>query len=134
MKYPTNTKEFRNKMESYILDCIESEETELKTPKDKVNYAYNRFLSEFWHKYEQINHKNSIQSGFASYLMGLPFHVDFENYKILELAKNHFNSYKDVSGMTPKQIERYENKIIANWFNLVSFHFLRLHTKYNQQV
>lgn len=128
----TNSKEFRQKMEGYILSCIDTEayEKTFQTDKEKLNFVYNCFLSEFWYDNNRLRYKGNEIIGFSEYLKGLPsvITIDFENYRILELAKD-FNSYKDTTGMTAKQIEKYEDRILENWFLLVAKNFFRLLAK-----
>ena len=128
-----NTKEFQNLMEGYILSRIGSEDKELTTPAEKLEYAYKSFLSECWTEYEQQRHAGNKINGFADYLKGLPssIEVDYMNYRILEIAKT-FNTYKDTTGMSEKQIDKYESFIIENWWNVVSINFFRLLNKYSQ--
>ena len=114
----TNTKEYKQKIEEYILSCIESEEEELTTPKQKIEHFFFRFENEYgWQRKFA-----SFQQTIAEYLMGLPFNFAFMNYRILELAKNLHN----VSELTEKE----EETILKNYWNHLALHLLRLADKY----
>ena len=64
-----------------------------------------------------------------NWIMGLPtcLNIDFENYKILELAK--------LWGSIPENAtEKQEDKILANWWNFIAVKFFQLVRKYNKGV
>ena len=94
--------------------------------KDKVNFVMADFD-------RVANYPNNIrnipnrQHRFADWLMGLPstFSVDYENYRIIEIAKV-WGSIADTA------TDRECDKITANWFNFIAFKFLSLYTKLNK--
>ena len=118
----TNTKEYRQRIEEYILECVSSEDEELTTLEEKINHFFFRFSGEFDFQNNKLRYPNR-QQRIAEYLAGLPFQFDFMNYKILEVAKN----LHKIETLTEKE----EDKIIANWFNHLALHILRLKEKYN---
>lgn len=124
----TNSKEFKTKVREYILSNIDGEPygKELKTDKEKLQFILDCFSKEFYYEYNQKRYPNKVRA-FAEYLMGLPtvFNVEYRNHAIIELAKK-WGSYKDTSNMTEKQIERYEDTILENWFSLIASNFFEL--------
>ena len=121
------TKELNKKAYQYILECIDSEAYEVKaeTDKEKLAFLYNTFVSEYWHEYNQRYYK-SMHKAFENWLMGLPsvFHVDFENYRILEIAVEWGSLPKDSS-------EAKQDKILSNWFNFITIKTFQLFKKHN---
>lgn len=111
----------------YILGCIDSEGYEItcNSDKEKLQFLYNTFISEYWHDYNKKYYNGNIIKAFASWLQGLPssFNIDFENYCILQIAKK-WGSIPD------NATERQEDKIIENWFNFISVKTFKLFKKY----
>ena len=116
--------EYRKVVDEYIVNCITSEDVILATQKDKVNHAYNRFIDEIWNWHKAQKNAN-MQDSFADWLSGLPLDVDFENYRIIELAK-------EWGALPENSTERQEDKIIANWFRFIACRFLQLHARINK--
>jgi len=120
------TAELNNKVYPYIMDAITPENYEVicNSDKEKLQFLYNTFITEYWHEYNKKYYKNII-SAFSSWLMGLPscFGIDFENYVILQIAKKW--------GSIPENAtERQEDKILENWFNFIACKTFQLFKKY----
>ena len=128
------TKELNAKVFPYILDCIDSEEYinsiynpnnfNPKTDREKLQFLYNVFISEYWSRHKTYYKGNMIDC-FKNWLMGLPsvFNVDFENYKILEIAIQWGSIPESAS-------EKQKDKILKNWFNFIAvktFQLLKKH-------
>ena len=112
----TNSNEFKRIMNQYLLEALNNNDNPLNNFKDVANYSFNRFNSEYCHNYE-IKRTPNVQNRLADYLRGIPFNVDFENYRIIELAKEW--------GQLPQNAtEKQENKIINNWFNFIAHQIL----------
>ena len=109
----TNSREFRDAMNNYILDCIDPEVYEEKTDgdKEKVQFLIDCFKKEYGHAIEQ---KGSIQDALSEYFSGLPsiFNIDFTYYDILQTAKKLHGTEKFTS--------KEEDKIIDSWFDFVA--------------
>lgn len=99
------------------LDSIESEDQDLKTDREKVMFAWDRFLSE-----NTSLRFVSLQDRFADWLQGLPFHLPFENYEILQTAKSWGSIPQDAT-------EKQEDKILENWYHFMTAKFFQLKTK-----
>ena len=114
----------------YILDCIDTEGyvvifTFEDKNKELLTFLYNTFKKEYWYRENQIYYKNNIYNCFAAWVQGLPscFNIEFENYKIIELAKK-FGSLPD--NPTDKQIY----KILENYWNFMTVKTFQLFKKY----
>jgi hypothetical protein len=126
------TTELNFKVRPYIMDAIDSDGYDItcNTDKEKLQFLYNTFISEYWHDYNKKYYKGNIQKCFESWLMGLPscFNIDFENYKVIELA------YKwgsiDEWNSTPRQIENRKDFLCQNWFNFITVKTFQLFKKY----
>ena len=119
-------KRFNNKLAfDYILENIDSEAYDVTCSNDAEKLA---FVLDCFNK--EANYENNkkripnLQSRFADYLMGLPtiITIDFENYKILEIAKLWESIPNNAS-------EKQEDKILSNWFNFISAKFFQLCNK-----
>jgi len=108
--------ELNKVVNAYILECVDGESYEsiLNSDGEKLQFVLDCFRSEFLHPYN-LKRYGSVSECFRQWLMGLPscFNVDFENYKILELAKKWQCIPQDAS-------ERQEDKILENWFSWIT--------------
>ena len=119
-------KRFNNKLAfDYILENIDSEAYGITCENDAEKLA---FVLDCFNK--EVNYENNkrripnLQLRFADYLMGSPscITIDFENYKILQIAK--------LWGSIPENAtEKQEDKILSNWFNFISAKFFQLCNK-----
>lgn len=128
----TNTigtrKELNNAINAYILSVIPTT-TEIAqswgvtaiTDADRIKFVMSCFNSEYSHASRQ--YPNDINR-FAEWLQGLPsaINVDFENYRIIEIAKSW-------GALSANATEKQEQKIIGNWFNYIANKFFQLHKK-----
>jgi hypothetical protein len=108
---------------NYILDSIDGDGygVELTTDKQKVDFVYDTFKSEYAH---QIKYYGNEVRAFAEYLAGLPscINIEFRNFYILEMAKQW--------GSIPENAtEKQEEKILSNWFNYIAINFFQLRAK-----
>lgn len=111
----------------YIIDCIDSSgyDIELKTDEEKLRFVAKCFQAEYLCKNTLLRDK-TYQNCIAQWFMGLPsvINIDFENYKIIEIAKKWGSISENA---TDKQID----KILNNWFLFISAKFLQLLNKYH---
>lgn len=97
----------------YILNAIDSEGYDIKTTtaKEKLQFLADTFKNEYGYNIKRIGYQRAM----AEWISGLPssFNIDFENWKILELAKEW--------GSLPKNpTEKQEDKILDNFFNFIA--------------
>lgn len=112
-------------VKAYILEAIDNQgynnAKELKTDAEKLQFLFDTFKSEYGWSIE----RKGMSNAFADWIMGLPssFNIDFENYKIIELAK--------LWGSIPKNAsEAQEDKILENWFNFITVKTFQLFRKH----
>lgn len=107
----------------YILGCVSTDgyDKVLTTDKEKIDFVYECFNSEYWYAENKRYYKGNDRLAFANWLMGLPssFNVDYQNYRILELAKEWGSIPADAS-------EKQEDKIIEHWFGWITNKFFVL--------
>jgi len=72
------------------------------------------------------NQKTRKLELFIDWCRGLPscFNIEFENYKILELAVN-------TGGLKPDYTEKEADKILNNYFNFIACKTFQLFNKYD---
>lgn len=121
MKLTKEQNEFYNK---YILSCISNEgynNKELNTEEEKLKFLFETFKAEGLHD----NNKNNIQLAFKNWVQGLPstFNIEFENYKIIELAIKGGSLKADSS-------EKETDKILNNYFDFITAKTFKLFKKY----
>lgn len=127
-KSSTNSRLFNERVNAYILAAIDCDGYELEkqpeTDTEKLLFLADTFKAEFMHE-NTLRYYGTYQNCFANWLMGLPscFNIDFENYRILEIAKEWGSLPQDAT-------DKQEDKVISNWFNLVSFKTMRLCLKH----
>lgn len=123
----TTTKELNANVFSYILNAVDGEGygKVLTSDKDKLQFIADCFNSEYGHK-ENIKYYGSYSNCFKNWLMGLPscFNIDFENYRIIEIAKE-WNS------LPANATDRQEDKILDNWFSFITNKTFQLMKKNN---
>jgi hypothetical protein len=105
----------------YILDSIDLSGYDINvTDKaEAIKQVYNIFKSEYFYNIKYYG--NNEVKAFSEYLAGLPscINIDFENYKIIELAKTWGSIPTDAS-------ENQENYILKNWFNFIANNYFKL--------
>ncbi len=122
------TKELNAKVIPYILDAIHSEEKQFSNDQERLQYLAETFMSEYcWAA--NLRLYGSYQEVMRNWIMGLPsaFNIDFENYRIIEIAKEWGSIPKDAD-------DRMEDKILDNWFNLIAAKTMQLFSKYKIQL
>jgi hypothetical protein len=107
----------------YILDAIDSEGYEIRTETEAEKIAF--LADTFQKEYGFAIKRYGAQKALAEWIMGLPsaFNIDFENYKILQIAVEWGSLPKDYT-------EKQADKILANWFNFISAKTLQLFRKH----
>lgn len=113
----------------YILDAIDGEPYE-QTFYDndyhgKLEFLKSTFKAEYGHMIERVGACNAMKE----WIMGLPsaFNIDFENYKILQIAVKWDSLPSDYT-------EKQAQKILDNWFNLIAVKTFQLFRKYKIEV
>jgi len=110
----------------YMIDAIDGEgyDKVLNTTEEKLQFVLDTFRAE----YDWRIKRDGEYKAFTEWLSGLPssFNIDFENYRILELA-HKWESLPD------NATDSQEWKIINNWFNFIMVKFFQLCKRYKVQ-
>lgn len=123
----TNTNAFKEKVFSYLLDCIDPEayDVDAKTNAQKVAFFVGCIYKEYGHELVRVGNK---QKWIASYFAGLPTAcmIDYTYYNIIEVCKK----WHEVEDFTPKQ----QDMLCDNWFNFMAFKMIQLCRAYKVEV
>ena len=119
----TNTKKYQENFKTYFLEVIKSEDLpeDIKTDKEKVNFIFDRFNSEYNHA-NNIRRTPNFQKRFAEWLQGLPLNIPYTYNDIIELAKKLLET---------DQLKN-ENKIIQNYWIFMALQIMKLRDKLNK--
>ena len=123
----TNSNKFLTTMKEYFLNCANLEAYNIDSSKMTEVEIFHKLQEIFANEYSHEIRRKGTQTAFAEWLSGLPtvLIIAFENYKIIELAKQ-WGSLEDNS------TEREENKILANYFNFMACKFFQVAGKVNK--
>jgi hypothetical protein len=122
------TKEQNKSYEQYIIEAIDEsgydEPLPLCTDKQKLQFLHDTFVSEYWHEQNQKRY-HIKENAFREWIMGLPscFNIEWENYKILDLAVRMGNLPEDYT-------KNQADKILENYFAFITAKVFRLFRKY----
>lgn len=120
------TKELNTHVFAYILNAIDGEGygRSFANDTEKLQFLADTFKSEYGYS-ENIKYYGSYGKCFMNWLMGLPssFNVDYENYRIIEIAK-------EWGSLPAKCDDRQEDKILDNWWNLITHKTFQLMKKH----
>jgi len=122
----TNSGIFNKQINDYILAAIDGEGygKTFANDTERLQFLADTYRSEYGDEYN-VRYYGSDLDCFANWLMGLPssFNVDYENYRIIELAKKWGSLQQDAT-------DRQEQRVIDNWFSLVAFKTFALMRKH----
>ena len=109
-------KEKNQVVKDYILAANNGEGygKELNTDIERLQFLADCYKSEYSFP-DNLRRYKTHQNCFANWLMGLPssFNVDFENYRIIEIAKE----WGDLTDNSPS---RKVDNVLNNWFNYIA--------------
>jgi hypothetical protein len=119
-------KELNSNVFVYILSCIDESGYDLNliTDAEKLQFVADCFKREYLFP-ANLNRYGSYQKTFGNWLMGLPscFNVDFENYRIIEIAKSWGSLPIDAT-------DKQEDKILDSWFSFIACKTFQLMKKH----
>lgn len=104
---------------AYLFDCIHSDEVELTTDKEKVDYFFECFRNEFNDEYHRRMYPY-LQDRIAQYLQGLPscIGVAYTYHDILEVKKEWGVICDDA-------------RFIEKWFSVLAFRLIQMWRYFN---
>lgn len=116
------------KYENYILDSISADGYDVpepKTPKEKLQFLYDRFISEYWDNNQSVQRMGK-QNAFKEWIQGLPssFNIEFSNYNILQLAKR-------MGSLPQNATEKQEDRVLENYWNFMANKTFQAFRKYD---
>ena len=119
----TNTKKYQENFKTYFLEVIKSQDLpeDIKTDKEKVNFIFDRFNSEYNHA-NNIRRQPNFQMRFAEWLQGLAINLPYNYNDILELAKKLLET---------DQLKN-ENRIIKNYWSFMAYQIIKLKDNLNK--
>ena len=119
----TNTKKYQENFKNYFLEVIKSQDLpeDIKTDKEKVNFIFERFNSEYNHA-NNIRRQPNFQLRFAEWLQGLAINLPYNYNDILELAKKLLET---------DQLKN-ENRIIKNYLSFMAYQIIKLKDNLNK--
>lgn len=119
----TNTKKYQENFKNYFLEVIKSQDLpeDIKTDKEKVNFIFERFNSEYNHA-NNIRRQPNFQMRFAEWLQGLAINLPYNYNDILELAKKLLET---------DQLKN-ENRIINNYWSFMAYQIIKLKDNLNK--
>ena len=119
----TNTKKYQENFKTYFLEVIESEylPQDIKTDKDKVNFIFERFDSEYNYA-NNIRRTPNFQLRFAEWLQGLAVNLPYNYNEIIDLAKKLLET---------DQLKN-EDRIINNYWSFMAFQIIKLKDNLNK--
>lgn len=123
----TKSAEIKKLAQAYILDAIDGEayDKQLNTDEEKLRFLCECFENEYLF-FNNLRRYGSYQAVLREWIMGLPsvFNIDFENYRIVEIAKQW-------GSLPANATEDQEWEIIENWFNYIAVNTMQLMGKYH---
>ena len=119
----TNTKKYQENFKTYFLEVIKGEDLpeDIKTDKEKVNFIFERFNSEYNHA-NNIRRQPNFQMRFAEWLQGLAINLPYNYDDIIELAKKLLET---------DQLKN-EDTIINNYWSFMAYQIIKLKDNLNK--
>ena len=119
----TNTKKYQENFKTYFLEVIKSQDLpeDIKTDKEKVNFIFDRFNSEYNHA-NNIRRQPNFQMRFAEWLQGLAINLPYNYNDIIILAKKLLET---------DQLKN-ENRIINNYWSFMAYQIIKLKDNLNK--
>ena len=114
---------YKKNYKKYILDCVQldSEDKELKTEQEKINYIFDRFNSEYDWKIKRVGKFKAM----SEWLSGLALPIEYCYDDIVELAIKMGSIDKNPS-------DKLRSKVEQNYFDFMANIILEFQPKQNQ--
>ena len=104
--------EYKKNYKNYILSTIETdgEDKPLKTEKEKIDYIFNRFNSEYGFMIERVGEQKAL----AEWLSGLALDIEYYDDAIVDLAIKLGSINSDPSNKLRTQVNQNYWNFMAN--------------------
>ncbi len=112
--------QYKKNYRNYILSCINSDDQELKTDQDKINYLFNRFYSEYSWNISRVGKKAAL----AEWLSGLAIDIEYYNDEIVKLAIK-------LGSIDENPSEKLQEKIVSGYWDFMANMILNLESEVN---
>lgn len=116
----TNTNAYKALIRAHILESIYDYEGE-DSERAKAEWIFNKFAREYDYPDNRKRTPND-QARVAEWLAGLPLNIAYSNYDIIKL----YEAWHGETIGDDKAGDAKADRIIANWFNHVAFHLIKL--------
>ena len=115
------------KINAYLLNAVDGDNygVILGNDREKINFVMDCFNKEYSFPDNLKRYPNDV-TRFTEWIQGLPgsFNIDYENYRILEIAI-------EWESMPANATEGRKDQILLNWFNYIANKTFQLHRKLN---
>ncbi len=114
---------YKKNYKKYILDCVQldSEDKELKTDQEKINYIFDRFNSEYDWKIERVGKFKAM----SEWLSGLALPIEYYYDDIVKLAIK-------MGSIDENPSDKLRSKVEQNYFDFMANIILEFQPKQNQ--
>jgi len=100
---------YKNNYRQYILDCVYSDDKELTTDQEKINYIFDRFNSEYGWKIERVGKLNAM----SEWLSGLALPIEYYYDDIVKLAIK-------LGSINPNPSDKLKHKVEQGYFDFMA--------------
>ena len=103
--------EYKKNYKNYILSTIkeDSEGKAITTEKEKINYIFDRFNSEYGFMIARVGKQKAI----AEWLSGLALNIEYYNDAIVDLAVK-------MGSIEPNPNDKMKDKVAANYWDFMA--------------
>ena len=102
---------YKKNYKRYILDSVNNEDETLTTDKEKINYIYDRFYSEYY--YGNIALRYGKQKAMSDWIAGLSLNLPYYNSEIIELAI-------EMGSINDNPNDKLQAKVLENYWEFMA--------------
>lgn len=100
---------YKKNYRQYILDCVYSDDKQLTTDQEKINYIFDRFNSEYGWNIQRVGKLKAM----SEWLSGLALPIAFYYHDIVELAIK-------MGSINPNPSDQLYNKVCNNYWDFMA--------------
>ncbi len=100
---------YKKNYRQYILDCVYSDDKELTTDQEKINYIFDRFNSEYSFEIKRVGKLKAM----SKWLSGLALPIDYWNDDIVKLAVK-------MGSINPNPSNKLYYQVCDNYWNFMA--------------